>query len=219
MRISLTLLAGAVAAGALIAAPAAMAAPTKLEYKVTVSNKAKSDLTGIVWATGDRRANLFRVGRRASRGLAVLAEDGVNDRLISEFRRKKGSRAANVGPRVRAGRSSTFRVRTTTRHRRLSLASMAVCSNDTFLGANKIVLPLKKGKKNRRVIRVRALDAGSERNTETAAHVPCLGAHFVGQAERGKVRRSRGIRGNGDLTQAEHGWGKFIGVVVITRVR
>lgn len=196
-----------------------MAAPKKLEYKVTVSNKASSGLTGVVWAVGDRRANLFRVGKRPSRGLALLAEDGVNDPLISEFRRKKGRRSAGVGPRVSAGRSSTFRIKTTTRHRRLSLASMAVCSNDTIMGLNKVVLPIKKGKKNRRVIRVRALDAGSEQNTERARDVPCLGAHFVGPSENRNVRRSAGISGKADLSKSVHGWGKYISVVTITRVK
>ena len=219
MRIPLTLLASAVAAGALVTAPAAMAAPKKLTYKVTVSNKAGSDLTGIVWAVGDRRANLYRLGRRPSNGLALLAEDGVTGNLIAEFRAAKGRRAVGVGPRVRAGRSSTFRVTTTTRHRRLSLASMAVCSNDTIMGINKVALPLKRGRKNRRVVRVRAIDAGSEKNTEAARDVPCLGAHFAGPSENGKVRFSRGIRGNADLSAATHGWGRYIAVVTITRIR
>ena len=219
MRVPTALIAVAAVAGALLAAPAAMAAPKKLTYKVTVSNKAKTDLTGIVWAVGDRRANLFRVGRRPSRGLALLAEDGETGTLLAEFRRKRGRRAAGVGPRVSGGRSASFRVTTTTRHRRLSLASMAVCSNDTFMGLSKVALPVRKGKKNRRVIRVRALDAGSERNTESASHVPCLGAHYVGPSEDGKVRRTPGIRGTADLSRSVHGWGRYIAVVVITRMR
>ena len=181
-----------------------------------VSRCLEADLTPAVWGVHDRRANLFRRGRFASEGISELAEDGVTFIAESEFRRKRGVRRVGVSNRIAPGRSITIRVRTTTRHRRFSFASMQVCSNDTFAGINKLALPLKK---KRRVVNIRAYDAGTERNTESAAHVPCLGAHGVGPSERKRIKRDPQIRGIADLRKSQHGWNRTIARMVIRRVK
>ncbi|MDH3226334.1 MAG: spondin domain-containing protein [Thermoleophilia bacterium] len=208
---------GIATCAAALALPAlAMGASKPLEYRITIKNLSKADLTPAVWGVHDRRANLFRRGRFASTGVSQLAEDGVTAIALAEFRRKKGVRRAAVSNRIAPGRSITLRVRTTTRHRRFSFASMQVCSNDTFAGVNKLALPLKS---RRRVLDVRAYDAGTERNTESAAHVPCLGAHGVGPTERRRITRDPRIRGIADLRNSRHGWNRTIARMTIRRVK
>jgi hypothetical protein len=204
--------------GATLLVPAlpATAAPRPLEYRITIINLSRADLTPAVYGVHDRRASLFRRGRFATPGIALLAEDGVTSVAAAELRRKRGVRQVGVSNRIARGRSITLRVRTTSRHRRFSFASMAVCSNDTFAGLNKIALPVRP---RRRVINVRAFDAGSERNTESAAHVPCLGAHGVGPSERRRIAAGSRIRGIADLVNHRHGWGRYIARVVIRRVK
>lgn len=194
----------------------AMGAAKPLEYRVTIKNLSRADLTPPVWAVHDKRSALFQRGRFASRGIALLAEDGDPFLARSDFRRKRGVRSVRVANRIAPGRSITIRVRTTTRHRRFSFAAMQVCSNDTFAGVSRLPLPVKQ---KRRVVNVRAYDAGSERNTERASHVPCLGAHGVGPTERKKVTRDPRIRGIGDLDNARQGWGKNIARMTIKRVK
>jgi hypothetical protein len=194
-----------------------MGAPKPLEYRITIKNLSKADLTPAVYGVHDRRANLFRTGRFASRGIAELAEDGDASIALAELKRKRFVRTASVSSRIAPRRSITIRVRTTTSHRRFSFASMQVCSNDTFAGVNSLALPLKK--KRNRVVNVRAYDAGSERNTESAAHVPCLGAHGVGPSERRRITRDSTIRGVADLRNAEHGWNRTIARMTIRRVK
>ena len=193
-----------------------MAAPRPLEYRVTITNLSRADLTPPVWAVHDRRASLFRQGRFATPGISALAEDGVTAIALSEMRRRRGVRRAAVAGRIAPGRAITIRVRTSTRHRRFSFASMQVCSNDTFAGINRLALPLRP---RRRVIAIRAYDAGTERNTESAAHVPCLGAHGVGPSERRRIARNPRIRGIADLRADRHGWGRVIARLVVRRVR
>lgn len=189
-------------------------------YEVTIKNRANSALTSIVWATHGQRASMFRRGKKASRGLAALAEDGGTSRLKKEMRRQmKGSRGVHsVGEEFGPGRKGRvkFRVEADSRRAFLSWATMAVCSNDTFAGQARFRLPRRVNQSRKRL--VVALDAGSEVNTESASDVPCLGAHGTGQAEGGVVHRSDAIRGDADLNRSR-GWGKYIATIRVKRVR
>lgn len=189
----------------------------QLRFRVTIRNLGRAELTSVVYAVHNRSARLFRLGKKASPGLSVLAEDGATSRLLAEARGKRGVGSANVGPRISPRRSASFEFTTTRRHLRLSWATMQVCSNDTFAGQSAIRLPARKVAA-RKVLRVRALDAGTEQNTESTAHVPCLGAHNVGPSESDVVRRSPGIQGIADLDNATQGWGRFLARVTIRRI-
>ncbi len=205
-----TALAAATATAVLAALPAgAVGASKPLNYRITVTNLTPSDLTPIAVVAHDRRTTVWRTGRRASPGLAELAKDGGTSRLLSEARGKPGVRRTISAPRVAPRRSTTFRLRTTTASRRLTLATMLVCTNDGFTGVSSRALPLRKnGKPGRATWTVSAYDAGAERNTESRSHVPCLGAHGVGISTRSSVKRHPGVSGRGDLRPATHGWGK-----------
>jgi hypothetical protein len=211
----ITILAGVGAAAVLATAGAGSAmAATPLNYKVTVINKTPNDLTPLVVSVGDKRGYLWRDGRRASAGLAELARDGGTFQLEAEADRRRGVRQVFTTNRIAPGRRITFNVRTTNGARRLSWATMLVSTNDAFVGQNNFALPVRRGKAGRATINVRAYDAGAERNTESAAHVPALGAHGVGPGERRNVRRHPGIRGNNDVA-ASQGWGTYAARVII----
>ncbi|MGI9658646.1 MAG: spondin domain-containing protein [Gaiellaceae bacterium] len=217
------------ALAAVIVIPSAAAAPRSqadtqatagaksFTFQITIRNLGRADLTSPVYAVHNKSARLFRVGKKASPGLGALAEDGVTSQLLAEARRKRGVGQADVGPRIAPRKSASFRVTTTSKHLRLSWGSMQVCSNDTFVGQSAARLPARKVGA-RKVIRLRALDAGTEQNTESANDVPCLGAHNVGPSESKVVRRSPGIKGIADLNNASQGWGRFLARVIIKRV-
>lgn len=205
------------AASASGAAQASLGGEDSYVFKVTIRNLGRADLTPPVYAVHNKSFRLWRLGKKASRGIARLAEDGVTSRALAEARAKRGLGMAGVGPRIAPRRSASFRITTTSKHLRLSWASMQVCSNDTFAGQTSARLPAAKVG-DRRVVRLRAMDAGSERNTESRAHVPCLGAHNVGPNEKRVIRVSKGIMGVGDVNNATQGWGRFLTRVTITRI-
>ena len=225
---ALTLVAGALGLSA-SASAGAVALPTAsseraaagglktFTFQITIRNLGRSDLTSPVYAIHNRSARLFRLGKKASAGLAALAEDGATSQLLAEARAKRGVGQASIGPRIPPRKSASFRVTTTAKHLRLSWASMLVCSNDTFAGQTAARLPAKKVGA-RKIVRLRGLDGGSEQNTESERHVPCLGAHGVGPSESKLVRRSPGIQDIADLENATQGWGRFLARVTIKRV-
>ncbi|MEM9016506.1 MAG: spondin domain-containing protein, partial [Verrucomicrobiota bacterium] len=124
-------------------------------YEITISNRAKSSLTSIVWATHGRQASMFRRGEKASLGVAEMAEDGVAGILKREMRaQEKGPRGVHsvgesFGPGAKG--SVTFRVRADSRRAFLSWATMAVCSNDTFAGQAAFRLPRQYGHTKKRL--------------------------------------------------------------------
>lgn len=208
---------GAGASRAPAASPAIGEGAQTFTFRVTIRNLGRADLTPPVYAVHNRSARLYRIGKKASPGLAALAEDGVTSVLLAEARRKRGVGQAGVGPRIAPRRSASFVITTTARHLRLSWGSMQVCSNDTFTGQTSARLPAR-AVGARRVVKLRAYDAGTEQNTESRAHVPCLGAHNVGPGESKVVRRSPGIQGTADLDNATQGWGRFLARVTIRRI-
>ncbi|MDF1861803.1 MAG: spondin domain-containing protein [Verrucomicrobiales bacterium] len=189
-------------------------------YEVTITNRAKSSLTSIVWATHGNQARFFQRGKKASPGLAELAKDGGTNLAKKELKRQsKGGRGVHsvgvaFGPG--AGRTTTFRVRADERRPFLSWATMAVCSNDTFAGQSRYRLPQRLNHTRRK--QVLAYDAGAEVNTETSSDVPCLGGHGVGEEENGVVHLSNAIRGDADLRRSR-GWGNYIATIRVRRIR
>lgn len=203
----------------IVALPAGSPAADEL-YEVTVENEAKSALTSVVWATHGKQARFFKRGKRASKGVAELAKDGVTSIAKKELKaQQKGSRGVHtVGEAggISGGGKTKFQVRTDSEHRYLSWATMAVCSNDTFAGQDSLRLPKAVNQTTRKM--VRALDAGAEVNTESKDDVPCLGAHGVGPEESKKIRLSDAIRGDADLSK-KRGWGKYIARITVKRIR
>jgi hypothetical protein len=111
-----------------------------LKFDVTVSNVSGGTafpglISPVTWAVHDASASLFKTGMPASPGLEALAEDGNGSTLLTELAAMSGvasSGKEGSGPSM-PGNSVTFQVTADASHRFLSIASMAVPSNDTFL--------------------------------------------------------------------------------------
>lgn len=117
------------------------------DFEVVVENSSGSTaypgvLTPVAWAVHDETSSLFVDQSAASAGLEVLAEAGDPSGLIGELDAMAGVGSTGVadtpegttsaGPIV-GGQSYRFMVTADVDHRHLSLASMVVPSNDTFI--------------------------------------------------------------------------------------
>jgi Spondin_N len=219
----------AAAAAALAAAPAAEAKRADT-FEVTFTDLTSGQpLTPAVAATHRGRNELFNVGDAASFGLKEIAENGNNapmlsrlgsDGDVSDFLEAPG------GPLVPAGtpgdamfdQSTTFTIGADRGARRLSLASMLICTNDGFTGVNSLRLPSKVGRSV--TVETMGYDAGTEANTEDFADMvpPCQALIGVSSGEPGTgqsdpalaqndvIRHHSGITGRRDLVPAVHGW-------------
>lgn len=188
-------------------------------YEVTIMNRANSGLTSVVWATHGSQARFFKRGKKASVGVAELAKDGTTSIAKRELKAQKEGRRGvhSVGEAFGMGakKSTSFRVKADELRPFLSWATMAVCSNDTFAGQDRLRLPSQVGQTISRV--VVALDAGAEVNTESRDDVPCLGAHGVGVVEDLPIRRSDAVRGDVDIPR-KRGWPRYIAKIKVTRI-
>lgn len=92
-------------------------------------------ITPVAYALHDDTAKLFETGAAASSGLESLSEDGNPAVLLTELDALPGvgmSGMEGASP-IASGESYSFQVTASTSHRFLSLATMVVPSNDTFL--------------------------------------------------------------------------------------
>lgn len=230
-----------VAVGALVLAPTAPAR----QYEVTVTNLTSGQpLTPAVAAIHRGKHPIFRVGGVASPELRELAENGNSAPLLAmlaadPFDRIDSFVETGTGPLVPAGTPGaamfddevTFGLQAGKRARRISLASMLICTNDGFTGVNSLRLPNKVGKARGK--RAMGYDARTEINTEDFADLvpPCqeligvssedegTGMSNPELAEEGRIRRHRGIRGGADLDPQVHGWRNPVARIRVERVR
>ncbi|MEO1335020.1 MAG: spondin domain-containing protein, partial [Myxococcota bacterium] len=162
-------------------------------------------LTPVAWAIHEGADPLFTNGGEASAGLEQLAEDGAPGGLVTEM--MADSRVANAaaeamvvgadaGP-LMPGASYQFMVTPTATERYLSLFSMIVPSNDTFLALTPVALLDDAGEARSEVdiaadiaAALGAWDAGTEGNQVGAGgrdQAP-RGEANTGPAEAGIVR-------------------------------
>ncbi|HVS08746.1 MAG TPA: spondin domain-containing protein [Planctomycetota bacterium] len=195
-------------------------------YEVTVTNlTAAIGFTPILIATHGSSVELFEAGEPASPELAMLAEDGLTRPLESLLLSMPGTlaTATSAGP-TGPGQSTTVLVKTDSPFSHLSLASMLVPTNDSFIALNAVQGP----KQNETlVLYVPAWDAGSEPNDELCASLPsgasfteCGGPGGGGMPPGGEgfVHISRGITGVGDLDAAERDWKNPVARITVRRV-
>jgi hypothetical protein len=219
----------AAAAVALAAAPAAEAKRADTFVVTFTDLTSGQPLTPAVAATHRGRNELFRVGDAASFGLKEIAENGNNtpmlarlgaDNDVSDFLEAPGGPLVPAGTPGDAmfGQSTTFTITADRGARRLSLASMLICTNDGFTGVNSLRLPSKVG--DNVTVETMAYDAGTEANTEDFADMvpPCQALIGVSSGEPGTgqsdpalaqndvIRHHSGVTGRRDLVPAVHGW-------------
>lgn len=236
-RVPAALVAAGAAVG-LAAAPAALAHRADA-FEVTITNSTSGQpLTPPVVATHRGRNEVFRVGSKASFELKEIAENGNNGPLLADL----GSDAdvsqvleGPGGPLVPAGKpgsamfddSTKFTIATDGGARRISFASMLICTNDGFTGVNSLRLPRRVGQSVS--ADTMGYDAGTEANTEDLRDIvpPCQGLIGVtggpgtgvsdpALAQNDVIRHHGGITGRRDLLPAVHGWDVNAPVAQIT---
>lgn len=183
-----------------------------LLWRVQITNLAFSQPFGptFVVVHSSNATALFTLGGTASAGLKLLAEEGSSAALVAEYTGGIGvlSAAAETGltgPLMAAGQSRVFLVETGGGFPHISLASMAVNTNDCFAGFN-LIRPYD----GMRLVSP-GYDAGTEGNDELCTHIPgpaCGAVNKTNDAAKGEgvILVHRGLFGTGNLTQSVYDW-------------
>lgn len=144
---------------------------------------------------------LYMRGKESSVELATLAENGDPSALVNYYSEADGvlSAIATSGP-TNGGQTLTIEVTTTSKYPLVTIASMAINTNDCFVALNGVYLM------PGMVLDTPGLDAGSEENNESCSSIPgpdCAGADTPGNTADGNgegfVHVHRGVIGVGDL--------------------
>lgn len=180
------------------------------------------------------RSVLFQVGKPASEGVRLIAEDGNPGTAVDELMADRRVHESFATPRpvgcigclgpfpshltmfIEAGKSANH----------LSLAVMLICTNDGFTGLNSGRLPL--GFRSKTVYAA-GYDAGTERNDELYTSIvdPCGGIGPIAVAADGSnnrtatkdiIRHHPGIKGVGDLSPAVYDWDDPVLQIVVKRI-
>ncbi len=195
------------------------------EFEIMLENLSPATASGAsqpfsppILATHKQPFAIFKEGSYASVELRQVAEDALNDPMISML--KKSSRVFDVAVGndvVLPGEAAVFTIKARAEFRRLSLVAMLVNTNDGFVGADGIFLPANGTKE----YYLYAYDAGTEKNTESKDHIPgpCCGSHFVRVPTHEKIKVHDGIQGIGDLDKDIYGWDEPVVKLTITRVK
>lgn len=161
---------------------------------------------------------LFAFGKEASDALAVLAESGSPADLVEMYSAYLGSGAGVVkafadGFPFFGGDSATFDVTVSDDYPYVTIASMAIHTNDCFVAINGMRLY------SGDVLHLPGLDAGSEENDELCANIPgpaCNGG--MGRATEnaeGFVHVHPGFHGVGDLAENRYDWRNPMAIVKV----
>lgn len=170
-----------------------------------------------VLATHKRSMHIFRPRRFASDALAQLAEDAVSGPLLEILESSPRVHDFAIGGDVvLPGGEMRFELSARPGTRNLSLVFMLVNTNDAFGGLDGVRLP----RRGERSYLVKAWDAGSEVNTELMSDIPgpCCGSPGMGTDEHKRIRRHRGITGDGELDPALYGWEGKVARVTVRRI-
>lgn len=207
-------------------------------YRITIQNLNHGQpLSPPVVAT-HQSMRMFQVGGLASPGLESLAEDGNQGIIFDLFNGSADvTEAVNVGvPLTPYGKtvgdfedSVTFEI-TARPGDRLSLATMLICTNDGFVGLDRVRLPKRRFAGHL----LRGYDAGTEDNTERSEDIvdacSALGPVTLAGDPNGNedaavdtdpqeaIGLHQGIQGVGDLSIFDHGWLNPSGAVLIERL-
>ena len=164
-------------------------------WEVTITNlTAKQALSPPIIVTHASAAHAWQVGQVASEGVELVAEEGMNDKLAAEVRSVATDMAMATSP-LMPGNSVTLKVMAHDGDV-LSAATMLVQTNDGLTGLDN--MPLADGSRE-----TMAYDAGTEENTELAAHVPGppFNGHNAGTptSPRQPISMHPGISGTADV--------------------
>ncbi|MBX2884422.1 MAG: spondin domain-containing protein [Granulosicoccus sp.] len=195
-------------------------------YKVEITNVTKgTQFTPILAAVHTHKARFFSLGDAPSEGLAKIAEGGDTSDLQSALEGSDQVYSAETFvfsddlPLTVAGTTIEFNVTGKRRFRYLSIASMILPTNDSFIALDTVPLPTW----GSRTYYALGYDAGSEVNDELCASIPgptCGGdGEFTAINGEGFVHIASGIQGHADLDAKVYDWRNPVAKVVITRMR
>jgi hypothetical protein len=161
-----------------------------------------------VMTHNDMVGPLYKFGYPSSDALAKLAETGSPAGLVDKFSEADGvgeAFAFNEGAPYFGGDSLTIEVPVSEEYPYVTIATMAIHTNDCFVAING--MKLKKGD----TLFLPGLDSGSEENNENCGSMPgpaC--ADFPGNTADGNgegfVHVHQGFFGIGDLPDARYDW-------------
>ena len=186
-------------------------------YEITVTNITKGmSFTPLIGVTHSKFEKLFEVGEPASQGIIDIAEGGnvatLQDSLSAD------AMSATTEGLLAPGASVTFTVSSDSYSDRLTLASMLLPTNDTFVALNSVRLPYY----GTRTYLANAYDAGSEANDELCSSIPgptCGGEPFSpDDLGEGYIFSSPGVHGEADLSRAAYGFSGPVAKVKIKAV-
>ncbi len=191
-------------------------------YEITIENLPTGQpFSPGIAATHTKKVRVFRRGRAASEGIRLIAENGDPSVAAMELTGADGFHDVVVtGPPpvgcIGCGgppfpTSITFQIEAASKANRLSLAVMLICTNDGFVGLDRVKLP---GGFKPKTFHARAYDSGTEANDELYTSIvdPCGGIGPIAVAPDGSndrtatsgvIKRHRGISGVGDLDPSE----------------
>ena len=194
-----------------------MSASAQDMYQVKITNLTPGQtFTPFVLVTHSADMNVFLPGTMASPALEALAENGMTNMLVSMYSGMSMAGNSMTTPGV----TTEFMVSGMPGYR-LSLVSMLIPTNDTFVGAN-MMLPMEGGM----VGYAYAYDAGTETNDEMCASIPgpsfeeCGGPGMGGDAGMGEgaIVISNGINGQGDFMPMMRDWKNPVARITITKM-
>ncbi len=188
-------------------------------FEVTITNITKSQIfTPILLVTHTPAVSLFTPGKPASYELELQAEGGdpmpLKDLLDSD---PDVLNTAIAGGLLLPGESVTVEIQGNGRFNRLSITSMLIPTNDTFVGLRSMKLPSRSS-----MAAVPAFDAGTETNDEDCTNIPgpdCGGEGYNVAGGEGFVYISNGISGIDDLAPSAFDWRNPVARVVVKHVQ
>lgn len=190
-------------------------------YEVTITNLTRAQaFTPILVASHRSGVQIFELGSAASDELSALAEGGDVAPLTAVLEANyKVIDVANSGGLLNPGDSVTVAVSASHGAKEISLASMMIPTNDSFIALNGVKVP-RDGKT--KVYYSPGYDAGSEPNDESCLNIPgpvCGGeGGSPGAGGEGYVHVSGGIQGIADLVAETYDWRNPTAKIVIKRV-
>ena len=195
------------------------------EYKIELTNLtpetgpgASQPFSPPVIATHTPLFHLFKLYSYASDEIKYIAEDAVNGPMISKLSNSQFVYSYVEGSEGPVFPQSTqkFYIKTKLPFKKLSLVAMLVNTNDAFVAIDGARLPLR----GSREYYLKVYDAGTEKNTESTAHIPgpCCGNPMVRVPTNERIKLHKGIMGTGDLDPSIYGWGDMVAKLKITRV-
>ncbi len=201
------------------------ASDREVMFEVTLENLSPATGDGAsqpfsppLFATHTIRYHLFKVGTYASNELAQIAQDAVSAPMIDLLNQAPQVHDVVQGDGViLPGKKTTVRIKARPGFSKLSLVSMLVNTNDAFTGIDAVRLP----RFGTAVYYLKAYDAGTEKNTELAAHIPgpCCGNPFNGIETHQRIKVHKGIQGIGDLDPEMYGWEQPVARLTIKMVQ